>query len=40
LRRVQPQGHPSLTAFAMLRFYSPKQALLDHTWILPDIKKA
>ncbi len=26
--------------FPYFRFYSPKQAFLDRTWILPDIEKA
>jgi hypothetical protein len=25
--------------FPYFRFYSPKQAFLDRTWVLPDIEK-
>jgi hypothetical protein len=25
--------------FPYFCFYSPKQAFLDHTWVLPDIEK-
>lgn len=31
---------PGRAFFAMLRFYSPGKALLDRSWILPDIEKA
>lgn len=31
---------PDRAFFAMLRFYSPGKALLDRTWVLPDIEKA
>ena len=31
---------PGRAFFAMLRFYSPGQTLLDRSWILPNIEKA
>lgn len=39
--RVQRlNGEPGRAFFAMLRFYSPGKALLDRTWVLPEIEKA
>ncbi len=34
------QTMPGKAWFPYFRFYSPKQAFLDRTWILPDIEKA
>ncbi len=31
---------PGRAFFAMLRLYSPKQAFMDRTWVLPDVEKA
>ncbi len=44
----EPQGkkqnwiptEPGRAFFAMMRFYSPKKALLDRSWVLPEIVKA
>lgn len=31
---------PGRAFFAMLRLYSPKQAFMDRSWVIPDVKKA
>jgi hypothetical protein len=31
---------PDKAWFPYFRLYSPKQAFLDRTWVLPDIEKA
>jgi len=31
---------PERAFFAMLLFYSPKKALVERSWVLPDIEKA